>query len=64
MNRPRSLFDLPAWRLRLEFWLQRWSYAGWCLVLGHKAPVWKHHGAPVVPPLLVCPRCGKFSRAE
>lgn len=61
---PRTLFDLPAWWLRVQWAAQRFGYMGWCMFVGHKPPVWKHHGNPVIGPLLVCPRCGKFERAE
>ena len=64
MKRPRTLLDGPTWAFRLSFWWHRFAYMGWCMFVGHKAPVWKHHGAPVVGPLLVCPRCGAFVRAE
>ena len=33
-----------------------------CVVRGHRW-VFSHRGAPVVPPILVCSRCGKYERA-
>jgi hypothetical protein len=56
------MIDLPAWRWRLQFWFQRWSYMGWCMFAGHAPPVWMHRGEPVCGPVLVCPRCGHYVR--
>ena len=61
--RRRTLFDLPAWWLRVTFWWQRAWFLGWCGVVGHRF-VWTHRGDPVVGPLHVCSRCGKFERAN
>lgn len=35
----------------------------WCRVFGH-ACVFDDGGAPIVPPLWVCVRCGHFERAS
>lgn len=60
----RTLLTSPRWLLRLQFWWHRWGYMGWCMFFGHRPPVRSQLGAPVVPAVLVCPRCGNFERAS
>lgn len=56
------MIKTPRWWFWLQIRLQNVWFRGWCGFIGHD---FRHHtqGAPVVGPLWICRRCGKFERA-